>query len=144
MNIFWKNYQFLVIIKTCAVLLFLISSYSVQNNVTSVKIIARSVATRNCYQKIFKKKRLQGNWSKYHEQCAIFFTAIVQKQPFYNKSVPKKSQNSQENTCGRISLIYFSKHFFTEHILITTIGFWRTTPLFQFSTEQEKFYKFIL
>ena len=72
----------------------------------------------------------------------------------------KKSRNSQESTCGKVSLFkrllqaftfqvffgkfcYIFKTFFTEHILTTTIGFWRTAPLFQFSTEQEKFIHYI-
>ena len=50
--IFWKNCQFPVIIKACIVLPFLICFYLVRSIVViAVKIIVKSIVTKNCYQK---------------------------------------------------------------------------------------------
>lgn len=114
-----------------------------------------------CHQellpKMLKKKQpsrelIKILWTK----CTLFHGCFSKVAVLQQRCSLKKSRNSQESTCGKISLFkrllqaftfqvfpgkfcYIFKTFFTEHILTTTTGFWRTTPLFQFSAEQEKF-----
>ena len=110
--IFSKNCQFSVIIKACTVLPFLTCFYLVRSIVViAVKVIVKSIVTRNCYQKIFLKSSFQGNIKNILNNVKnimnnmhLFSWLLFKSSRSTTKVFLKKLQNSQENKCGKISL----------------------------------------
>ena len=110
--IFWKNCQFSVIIKPWIVVPFLTCFYLVRSIVVIVvKIIVKSIVTRNCYQKIFKKSSFQGNIKNILNNdknivnnVHLFSWLLFKSSHSTIKVFLKKSENSQENKCGKIFL----------------------------------------